>query len=156
MRILQGINHHVINWGPWLGLGMAANLNSSRLISKGIYPINPNQASTILNFIFKAVVSETSPSQHLIVSLSESRSVKLINGPPLESLEIKDASLNKSTDAKDVPKNSFYTLEKVKDVLRELVLGVLGHIPDESLPLMAAGLDSLGTIVETLIQDFFN
>jgi len=143
--LLQGRNHHVINWGPWSGVGMAAALNRKTLNSEGIFPFDPKCASEIFSSILNYQRLCQVPNQHLYIRLSEFRKAALTR----ENSHPKSETLLKSKiqELRMVTKTGiFEDISNIRNIIRKILSALLQHVPDDSSPLMTTGLDSLGKL----------
>jgi len=148
--LIQGRNHHVINWGPWSGMGMAAALDRDILASKGIFSFDPKHAYEIFGSVLNHKSINLGTYQHICIRLSRSRETNLLQDDADQ--QDKTETLLPSQTARNEVKlttNLFNNVSDVREVIRKILSSILPQVPNNSSPLMATGLDSLGMFPST-------
>ena len=140
----RGRRHVVINWGPWAGGGMAAHLDERSL--NGIQMIHPSIGATAMEGILCG--SSFSAVRVLCVAMSASRRKALME----ESVDDVQKSTSKAPKAieRSKPMSPIWDRAGIKSTIEDMVTGLLDDNHRDALssamPLMQAGLDSLGAI----------
>jgi len=159
----RGRRHVVINWGPWAGGGMAAHLDERAL--SGVRMIDPKLGSFVLEGLLRGntqpVGAPTGAAVGRIVCLAATpaRRAELLGGSSSGSERDEDTMIA-LTPATEVPASSWDVIS-VTLAIQGVVAGLLDDANRDALttsvPLMQAGLDSLGSIeVVTALKAMFD
>jgi acyl transferase domain-containing protein/NADPH:quinone reductase-like Zn-dependent oxidoreductase/acyl carrier protein/NADP-dependent 3-hydroxy acid dehydrogenase YdfG len=138
----RGVRHMVINWGPWAGGGMAANLVESSL--NGMLLIQPQVGAKILVNVLSSIIGEKWWSaQILCLALSPTRRWALLG-----TADAKDRGSGVKNEVKTESEGKIIDHENVKREIKALVAGLMDTTIsiETSSPLLQAGLDSLASI----------
>lgn len=147
--MLQGRNHRVVNWGPWSGMGMAATLDRDILSSRGIFQFDPRHSNDILQTFCSHMRFCFGITQHIYIQLSKLRAMTLAEDDDFSNG--KNVHVSPKPDVCSKTKTERYSNQsQVRDIVRKLVSSLLPKVPQDSSPLMASGLDSLGMLLDSV------
>ena len=140
---LQGVSPINIAWGAWDGVGMAANANAvkAKLHSVGISSMRPDGGLEIMQRILAArpVVAATTL---LVADIEWNR--LLTNGRDHMQFYA-DLVVAKAAAAVDPIRRRTVVQQDYTAIVHSTLEHVLGHTVGADEPLLAAGLDSIGT-----------
>ena len=129
---------------------MAAALDRDILASKGIFSFDPKHAYEIFGSVLNHKSINLGTYQHICIRLSRSRETNLLQDDVDQ--QDKTETLLPSQTARNEIKlttNLFNNVSDVREVIRKILSSILPQVPNNSSPLMATGLDSLGMFPST-------
>lgn len=141
--MVQGRCHQVVNWGPWNGPGMAQNLDRRGLSSRGISFLAPKLASQILMKFFDDRFLQWKSSQHVCIQMKRNSTMQILGFDGHHKVDGQIRSLENTSELKSKP-ISLSDFFQIKSEIRNIIDSLLTELPEDSAPLMASGLDSLG------------
>ena len=110
---------------------------------KGIFQFDPRHSNDILRTLCSHMRLCFGAPQHIYIQLSKMRAVALAEDD--HSSEGKNLLVSTKPDVCSKTKTARYSNQsQVRDIVWKLVSSLLPKVPDDSSPLMATGLDSLG------------
>lgn len=146
--MMQGHGSFVVNWGPWAGGGMAANINASALESAGLSLINPKYGIYMIHH-FVSTRLESQLSRYVCVSSQTELDQQLATSNKNDG----DQQWHRARppDSSSTKRNTTsFSREFIDREIRSIISSLLERDLDPSAPLMASGLDSLGMAVSLI------
>ncbi|XP_666606.1 hypothetical protein [Cryptosporidium hominis TU502] len=158
-RSSLGINSFSIQWGPWVGEGMASNNLSLKFDSTGLIGVDKLTAMQVLNTIIKSK-KKSIPN---VICVVDADWGKLVSNIPPKTSNIFTDIINKKIVEKDYNKSKImeilekkssvemedYIINLLRDIIKTVVTDDKIDINDSKLlekPLHEFGIDSLSAV----------
>lgn len=126
---------------------MAATLDRDILSSRGIFQFDPRHSNDILQTLCSHMRFCFGTTQHIYIQLSKLRAIALAEDDNFSNGKSVHVSQKPDVCSKTTQTESYSNQSQVRDIVRKLVSSLLPKVPQDSSPLMATGLDSLGMLL---------